>query len=352
MANSSLKIGQLTVGGESPCFIIAEAGVNHNGNLDLAFKLIDAAADARANAVKFQTFQASELVCADAPKAEYQLERTLKSESQKDMLKALELPLEAYKDLQNYANQKGLIFLSTAFDSKSVDFLDSLDMPAFKVPSGEVTNVQLIRHIASKKKPMIVSTGMCNINEVQSLFDLLTGLKVSEIALLQCTSNYPAAPENINLRAMTTLASLFQVPVGFSDHSEGFEIALASVAMGAKIVEKHITLGKSMDGPDHAASMEPDQFSIMVAGIRKVELALGSFEKSQTNSEKSVAQVARRSLVAARDLGEGSVINHTDIVCRRPGTGLSPDSTHLILGKILSKSVKEGHLFDLSDFRS
>lgn len=352
MSEKTLKFGQTTIGGDFPCFVIAEAGVNHNGDVNLAFKLIDAAAESKANAVKFQTFLTSELVSADAPKAEYQLNRTSKNESQKEMLLALELPLNSYADLQAYANQKGLIFLSTPFDTASADFLDALGMPAFKIPSGEVTNVNLLRHIASKNKPMIVSTGMCEMSEIDYLFELLVSLKVSDIALLQCTSNYPAAPENINLRAMTTLASRFQVPVGFSDHSEGKEIALASVAMGGKVLEKHITLDKSMKGPDHAASMEPAEFAKMVAGIRKIELALGSFEKKRQDSEMSVAMVARRSLVAAKDLEVGSVIAHTDIICKRPGTGLPPDSAHLLVGKVLSRTVKEGHLFCLTDVKS
>lgn len=352
MSKNTLNIGQTIIGGDSPCFIIAEAGVNHNGDVNLAFRLIDAAADAKANAVKFQTFLASELVSADAPKAEYQLDRTSKNESQKEMLLALELPLNSYSDLQKYANQKGLMFLSTPFDSASVDFLDSLGMPAFKVPSGEVTNVNLMRHIARKNKPMIVSTGMCEMSEVDSLFELLKSLNVDEIALLQCTSNYPAAPENINLRAMTTLASRFKVPVGLSDHSEGPEIAFASVAMGGKILEKHITLDRSLEGPDHAASMEPSEFSLMVAGIRKIELALGSFDKKAADSEKSVAMVARRSLVAARDLKEGCVLTDKDIICKRPGSGLSPASAHLIVGKVLINAVKKGHMFSLNDVKA
>lgn len=349
MTSISLTLGNHKIGDGAPCFVIAEAGVNHNGNTELAYRLIDAAKDVGADAVKFQTFRTDDVVTATAPKAQYQSRTTAKGESQRDMIAALELPADSYADLKKYAEDKGLVFLSTPFDPFSVDLLDEIGVVAFKIPSGEITNIQLLEHVASKGKPILISTGMSNLGEVDNAVRLVTARGLNEIALFQCTSNYPTAPKDVNLRAMATLAAKFGVPVGLSDHTEGWEIAIAAVALGATMIEKHLTLDCKMAGPDHAASMEPPEFTLMVNGIRKVEAAMGTGIKEPAQSEADVASVARRSLVAACDLAEGAVLSSKNISFRRPGTGLPPTSLPMLVGKILNKAVEKGHLFSMND---
>ena len=342
-----LTFGNRVVGAGNPAFVIAEAGVNHNGELDLAFQLVDSAVAAGADAVKFQTFIASEVITAEAAKAEYQKTTTGGQESQLEMVKRLELSFGDFRKLKMYCDDQGITFLSTPFDFKSVDFLAELDVVAFKISSGDLTNDPLLRHVASKTRPVILSTGMSDMDEVR---EALAVLHDSDVILLQCVTNYPAAAEDINLRAMLSMQSAFDVNVGFSDHTLGIEVALAAVALGACVIEKHFTLDKNFVGPDHRASLEPHEFRALVEGIRKVEASLGSGRKVPAASEASNAAVARRSIVAARDLSAGVVITLTDIAFKRPGTGLPPRMADQVLGKTARVDVKAGTLLELEMF--
>lgn len=328
----------------SPCFIIAEAGVNHNGDLKLAMELIDVAFQAKADAVKFQTFSAERLVTRSASKAEYQRKTTDARESQFDMLQRLELSQEAHFELKEYAEKKGILFLSTPFDEISADFLSNLGVPAFKIPSGEITNLPFLEHVAKKMRPMIVSTGMATLDEVRVAVKKIRETGNNELALLHCVSAYPAEPSWINLRAMETLAHTFEVPVGFSDHTTGIEISLAAVALGAKIIEKHFTLDRKLPGPDHGASLEPEELCALVAGIRKVESALGDGRKIPHAEEKDTADAARKSLVAAKDIVAGDLLTEEVILIQRPGTGLPPSLRSQLVGKRAKISIAAGEL--------
>ena len=330
-----------------PCFVLAEAGVNHNGDIDLAGKLVDAAVAARADAVKFQTFRAEQIASNTAPKANYQLESTDTEESQLEMLKRLELPDEAYRDLMNYCRQKGIAFLSTPFDESSADMLDEMGMEAFKLPSGEITNLPFLHHVAAKGKPVILSTGMSGLGEVESAVKTIEGAGNQGLILLHCVSNYPAAPSDVNLRAMHTLAEAFGAPVGYSDHTEGIEIALAAVAMGACFIEKHFTLDRNLPGPDHQASLEPNELTRMVRGIRTIESAMGDGRKQPAASEAATASVARRSLVAARDIAAGTVLRDDMVKAMRPGTGLPPAMRACVIDRTLRRDVSKGELLQL-----
>ena len=343
----SIQIAGRNIGADAPCFIIAEAGVNHNGDLDMARELVYVAAAAGADAVKFQTFSAESLVTKDAPKADYQLRTTSSDESQYEMLKRLELSEAAHKSLIKEATDKGIMFLSTPFDDASADLLDNLGVPAFKMPSGEITNLPFLEHVAKKKKPLIVSTGMSSLAEVASAVDCLRNTGNEQLILLHCVSAYPAAPADVNLRAMATLAKEFNVPVGFSDHTLGFEITLAAVTLGACVIEKHITLDRTLPGPDHAASLEPDEVKAMVRGIRIVEAALGDGNKQPTESEANTAAVARKSLAASRDLSAGTVLTSELIAIKRPGTGLRPELRSALIGRALKQDVRAGELLTL-----
>lgn len=349
MKFASFAIGSRLIGRSQPCFIIAEAGVNHNGDPQLARELVLTAARAGADAVKFQTFQTEEVVTADAPKAEYQKQTTDAGESQQEMIRKIELPREVYPELRAIAGEKGLVFLSTPFDVGSVDFLADLGVPAFKIPSGELTHPALLTRIASKGKPLIISTGMSTIEEVANAVRLLQANGAHEFCLLQCTSNYPANPADANLRAMITMEETFGVPIGLSDHTEGIEVALAAVALGAAVIEKHLTLDRAMAGPDHTASMELAEFQALVRGIRKVESALGTGEKKPAAAEQNVAQVARRSLVAARDVASGTVLTEHDIACKRPGTGIAPTFVGQVLGRRAVRAISAGTLLAWED---
>jgi N-acetylneuraminate synthase/N,N'-diacetyllegionaminate synthase len=344
-----LTFGKRAVGAGRPAFVIAEAGVNHNGDLDLAFQLVDAAVKAGADAVKFQTFIASEVITAEAAKAEYQKTTTGAQESQLEMVKRLELSFGDFRKLKMYCDDQGITFLSTPFDFKSVDFLAGLDVVAFKISSGDLTNDPLLRHVASKGRPVILSTGMSDMDEVR---EALAVLRDVDVILLQCVTNYPAAAEDINLRAMLSMQSAFDVNVGFSDHTLGIEVALAAVALGACLIEKHFTLDKNFAGPDHRASLEPHEFRALVEGIRKVEASLGNGEKIPAASEASNVTVARRSIVAARDISAGTVITPAEIAFKRPGTGLPPRMADRVLGKTTRVDVKAGTLFKLEMFES
>lgn len=355
----------------SQTYIIAEAGVNHNGDEDLALKLIDAAYDAGANVVKFQTFKAKKLVTKDAKQADYQINNTKKPESQLEMLSRLELSYETHHKLIAYCNKKGIEFLSTAFDSESLHFLvDDLKLPRLKIPSGEITNAPLVLEHARTGCDLIVSTGMATLAEIEQVLGVIAfgyisdkeqipsisafeaayasdeGQKVlnEKVTLLHCTTEYPAPFNEINLRAMDTLKAAFSLPVGYSDHSKGISIPVAAAARGAVLIEKHFTLNREMEGPDHKASLEPDELKQMVTAIREVELALGSSLKGPMPSEIKNKQVARKSIVAAQTIHEGDVLDSGHLEIKRPGTGLSPYLYWSLLGKTAKRDYDEGQL--------
>jgi N,N'-diacetyllegionaminate synthase len=347
----NLQIGTRSVGPDQPCFIIAEAGVNHNGDITLARKLVDAAVATGADAVKFQTFKTEALLLGSAPKAAYQKKTTSAIESQFEMVKRLELPFEDFANLSQYCAARGIIFLSTPFDYESADYLAKLEMAAFKISSGEVTNHPFLEHIAAKSKPIILSTGMCDLQEVSDAVALLKNAGAGELALLQCTSNYPASPADINLRAMHTMKEAFDVPVGYSDHTAGIEIAGAAVALGASILEKHFTLDRNMRGPDHQASLEPDEFRAMVQSIRNIESALGDGRKRPSCAEEDTAIAARRSLVAACDIPAGVRIEKRHLTALRPSGGIGPNFISSVIGKQAIRPVKAGSLLTWEDLK-
>jgi N,N'-diacetyllegionaminate synthase len=326
-------------------FIIAEAGVNHNGRLHLAKKLVDAAAKAGADAVKFQTFNAERLTTASAPKAQYQ-KKSGAAESQRQMLKRLELSESDHKSLMNYCRQKGIMFLSTPFDEQSADFLEKLGVKAFKIPSGELTNLPFIKHVASKGKPMILSTGMADLDEVKQA---VKAAGKAKIVLLHCVSSYPAAVCDVNLKAMDTLAKTFHVPVGYSDHTLGIDVAVAAAARGAQVIEKHLTLDKTMPGPDHRASAEPQELTALIKAVRNVEAALGDGIKRPAACEKDIARVARKSLVAACDISKGVIIKTEMIIIKRPGSGLSPALKSKVIGRKAKNLISKDTLIRLGD---
>jgi len=342
-----VSIGQRKVGVGEPCFVIAEAGVNHNGSLQLARELVDVAVKAHADAVKFQTFKPEKVCSPEAPKATYQVQTTGGDESQLEMAKKLELPFEAFREVQAYCRSKGLLFLSTPFDYDSADFLSELSVPAFKIPSGEITNLPFVEHVARKGRPLIVSTGMSTLDEVDKVVKTICATGNQQLVLLQCVSNYPAQASSVNLRAMDTLAKAFDVPVGYSDHTTGTEIAIAAVALNACVIEKHFTLSRDLPGPDHRASLEPDELAAMVRCIRNVEAALGDGEKRPTLEEANTAAVARRSLVAARYIPAGTVMTEELIVVLRPGTGLPPTMRTQLIGRRARRDIKLGTLLSL-----
>lgn len=342
-----MKIGNRAVGKEHPCFVIAEAGVNHNGDLGKALRLIDAAADAGADAVKFQTFKTTRLVTKSAPKAAYQIKNSGNGESQYEMLKRLELSEEAHLQLMAYCIEKELIFMSTPFDELSADLLETLGVLCYKIPSGEIPNLPYLRHIARKGLPMVVSTGMAYLAEVEAAVRALEEVGHADFVLLHCVSNYPADPSDVNLRAMHSMETAFGTLVGYSDHTLGIEVALAAVAMGACVLEKHFTLDRTLPGPDHRASLEPDELKQMIDGIRIVELAKGDGRKRPAASEQNTAAVARKSLVAALDLPAGTVLTEELIGVKRPGTGLAPTMKPILIGRKLTRDIKASSLFEL-----
>jgi len=323
----------------APVFIVAEAGVNHNGDPDLAGRLVDAAAECGADAVKFQTFTVDALLTREAPKAGYQVETTGAGESQREMLARLELGTDRLAELRDRAAKRGLIFFSAPFDEASADALERLDVALFKVPSGEITNLPLLRHVAAKGRPIILSTGMAFLEEVEQAVAAICEAGDPPLALLHCLSAYPAPAGEVNLRAMDGLAARFGCPVGFSDHTLGIEIAVAAAARGAAIIEKHLTLDKTLPGPDHRASLDVAEFSAMVRAIRSVESALGDGVKRPMPSEADTRRVARKSLVAARALKAGERVAAGDLASKRPGTGISPAELPRVLGLRLARDV-------------
>jgi len=346
---SPFSIAGRAIGAGHPCFVIAEAGVNHNGSLPTALALVDAAAEAGADAVKFQTFRADRLVTSGAPKADYQIRNTGNDESQQSMLKALELDEAMHLALMDHCRQRGILFLSTPFEETSADLLERLDLPAFKLPSGEITNLPFLAHVARKGRPVILSTGMADLGEVERALAVLKGAGNPPVALLHCVSAYPTSPSDANLRAMATLAQAFQVPVGYSDHTTGLEVPLAAVALGACILEKHITLDRSLPGPDQVASLEPRDLRALVAGVRTVEAALGHGRKEPAPCERNTAAVARKSLVTARALPAGTVLEAGHLVLMRPGSGLAASLLPLLAGRTVARDLPAGRVLELGD---
>ncbi len=333
--------------GEARVYVIAEAGVNHNGDLARALEMIDVAAEAGADAVKFQTFAADRLVTASAPKAAYQAAAT-GAGGQQEMLAALELTRSDYEKLQDRCASRNITFLSTPFEEESADILESLDVPAFKLPSGEINNLPFLRYVATKGRPMIVSTGMADMEEVASAVAAIEEAGNDQIVLLHCLSQYPADPKEANLRAMTTMET-FGYPVGYSDHTPGSAVTLAAVALGASVIEKHFTLDQSLPGPDHKASLIPEELATLVTGIRTVEDCLGDGRKRRQPSEEDTARVARKSLVAAVDIEIGAVIEPDMIVMRRPGVGIAPGELERVLGRRPRRRISRDSMLDWAD---
>jgi N,N'-diacetyllegionaminate synthase len=323
-------------------FIIAEAGVNHNGSLNLAKKLIEVAVDSGADAVKFQTFKAESLVSKNAQKADYQKQTTSASESQFDMIKKLELDMETHKELIAYCQEKDIIFLSTPFDHDSIDLLSSLGLQIFKIPSGEITNLPYLRHIGSLGRRVILSTGMSDLSEVGDALNILinAGTSKDNITVLHANTMYPTPMEDVNLNAMLTIQKKFGVSVGYSDHTLGIEVDIAAVAMGASIIEKHFTLDRFMEGPDHKASLESDELKAMVSAIHNIEKALGSSIKQPSPSESVNINIARKSIVASQSIKKGDKLSSKNITTKRPGTGINPMKWDEIIGTLAKKNYR------------
>lgn len=331
----------------SDIFIIAEAGVNHNGDIKLAKELVDAAKSAGTDAVKFQTFKAECLVSKVAQKAEYQKQTTGADESQLEMLKKLELSYGDFKVLKKYCEQKEILFLSTAFDLDSIDFLESLDMPIYKVPSGDITNLPYLMKIASTGKPVIISTGMSGLDEVGLALEVLRDNGAGTMTLLHCNTQYPTPFEDANLKAMLTLKERFGLAVGYSDHTLGIEAPIAAIALGATVIEKHFTLDKSLEGPDHKASLNPQELKTMVTSIRNIEVALGDGIKRLSVSETINKEAARKSIVARRNIVKGEIFTQDNLTVKRPGNGISPMKWFDVLGTSAKRDFCEDELIDL-----
>ena len=320
-------------------FIIAEAGVNHNGSVELAKQLIDVAANSGANAVKFQTFKAENLVAKNTQKAEYQKQTTDASESQFDMIKKLELDVDTHKELIAYCQEKNIMFLSTPFDHESINLLSDLGLQIFKIPSGEITNLPYLKHIGTLGKKVVLSTGMSNLKEVGDALNILinAGTSKDNITVLHANTMYPTPMEDVNLNAMLTIQKEFGVSIGYSDHTLGIEVDIAAVAMGASVIEKHFTLNKKMDGPDHKASLEPNELKSMVLAIRNIEQALGSSKKFPSYSEVPNIEHSRKSIIAKVNIKKGEVFNEDNITTKRPATGVNPMRWYDVIGQISMK---------------
>lgn len=328
-------------------YVIAEAGINHNGSLALARRLVDAAKKAGADCVKFQTFVSGNLVSHSAQKAEYQKESTGHTESQLDMLTKLELSFSDFTSLSEYSESVGIRFLSTPFDLDSIAFLDTLDMPFWKIPSGEVTDLPYLLAIAKTRKPVVMSTGMCRMGEIRDAMEALCANGTPQITLLHCNTEYPTPLEDVNLRAMLTMKDRFGVDVGYSDHTMGIDVAVSAVAMGAVVIEKHLTLDRDMEGPDHRASAEPDEFAAMVRSIRNIETALGSGRKEPGASEQRNMNIVRKSIVARCSIHRGDVLTEDTITTKRPGNGISPMRWFEVLGTKAIRDFRENELIEL-----
>jgi len=346
MTRETIALGDRSIGAGQPCFVIAEAGCNHDGSLEKAYALIDVAADAQADAVKFQTFDADLLATEASPKAAYQLETTDAQESQHSMLRKLQLPYESFRPLADYARAKGLIFLSTPFDERSAEVVVRLGAPAIKVGSGELTHLPLLASLAGYGLPMLISTGMATLGDIEAALAVVREAGNGKIGLFHAVSCYPTQPGDVNLRAMDVMRQAFGVPIGYSDHTLGISIALAAVARGACMIEKHFTLDATALGPDHRASLEPPALKELVAQIRAIERSLGTGHKEPAAAELDTRRVARRSLAAARTLAVGDQIGLDDISVLRPGTGLAPSALHFVIGRHARTTIAAGTLLD------
>lgn len=330
----------------SKVVIIAEAGVNHNGNIELAKKLIDVAAESGADYVKFQTASLDGIVSKSAKMSQYQVKNIGVETSQKEMLSKLLLPYDAFVELHDYCKIKNIAFLSTPFDIESIDFLSELGVPFWKIPSGEVTNYPYLKHIGKTKKPVVMSCGMSTLEEVQVAMGVLKENGTPEISILHCNTDYPTKMEDVNLKAMNWLEEKLGVPVGYSDHTLGTEVAIAAVARGAQIIEKHFTLDRNMEGPDHVCSLEPLELKQMVQAIRNIEKALGEKEKRVTSSERHNIAVARKSIVCARNIKYGEILTEDMLTTKRPGTGINPMFWKQVLGKRANRDYVEDDVLD------
>lgn len=327
--------------------IIAEAGVNHNGDFYLAKKMVDVAKEAGVDYIKFQTFVPEKLVSKFAEKAEYQKKTTEAKESQLQMLKKLTLTNENFIDIKKYCIEKDIGFISTPFDLESIDFLEQFDMDLWKIPSGEITNLPYLEAIAKTKRKVIMSTGMCNITEIENAVSILDKYNVPEIIVLHCNTQYPTPYEHVNLRAMNTIKEKTGKEVGYSDHTQGVEISIAAVALGATVIEKHFTLDKNMEGPDHKASLNPRELKTMVSSIRNLEMAMGSGIKEPSPSEQANLLIARKSIVASKEIKKGEVFTVENTSTKRPGNGISPMKWHEVIGKKAICDFKEDELIKL-----
>ena len=325
----------------SKVYIIAEAGVNHNGSLDIAKKLVDEAKKSGADCIKFQTFIAENIISKNAKQAKYQTKNIGKEQSQLEMIKKLELSFEDFKQLNNYCIEKNIDFLSTAFDLESIDFLESLGMNTWKIPSGEITNLPYLIKIAKLKKKVILSTGMSTMQEIEDAVNIFKKYGTNDITILHCTTQYPTLFEDVNLNAMLSIKEKFGYDVGYSDHTKGIEVPIAAVALGATVIEKHFTLDNNMIGPDHKASLQPDELKKMVESIRNIELSLGDGRKVVANSEKENMSIARKSIVAKKSIRKGQLLSEENITVKRPGDGISPMKWFDILGTVAIRDFEE-----------
>ena len=325
----------------SHVYIIAEAGVNHNGDLKIAKEMVGVAKNAGVDAIKFQTFVTENLVTRNAQTAEYQKHNTGKQETQFEMLKRLELSYDNYKELKELCSETGIEFLSTPFDIESIKMLERLDIDKFKVPSGEITNYPYLVQIAQTGKPIIMSSGMCTWSEIADAVQVLRDHGTTDLSLLHCTTEYPAPYNEVNLKVINAMQDKFGVKVGYSDHTQGIEVAVAAVAMGAEIIEKHFTLSREMEGPDHKASLEPQELKSMVQAIRNVEMAIGSLEKRPSKSEIQNMKVARKSIVAKRNIKAGEMFSEENLTTKRPGTGLSPMLWNSVIGQVAVRNFEK-----------
>lgn len=328
-------------------FIIAEAGVNHNGSIDVAKKLVDAAVLAGADAVKFQTFKAENLVCRNARKADYQMETTDQEEPQFDMLKKLELTPEMHEQLIDYCRQKGIMFLSTPFDIDSLHYLIRCGIGIIKIPSGEITNYPFLREIGRTGKRVIISSGMSSLDEVRDAVKVLKDYGSRDITVLHCNTEYPTPFADVNLQAMITMREELGVAVGYSDHTQGIEVPIAAAALGASVIEKHFTLDKNMEGPDHKASLEPAELHAMLHAIRNIESAIGDGKKKPSESEKKNISIVRKSIVAKCGIEEGEIFTEDNLTTKRPGTGLSPMCWEQVIGSRAKRNFSEDELIEL-----
>lgn len=327
-------------------YIIAEAGVNHNGNINIAKQMVQIAASCGADAVKFQTFKAEKSISKSAQKADYQKQNTSKEESQFEMIKRLELSKQDHIDLITHCKKFGIDFLSTPFDIESLNLLKELGITTTKIPSGEIINLPYLRAISKLKNKIILSTGMSNLNEISDAIAVLTSDKISknDITILHANTEYPTPFEDANLNAITTIKNTFGCDVGYSDHTNGIEAAVAAVALGAVVIEKHFTLDRGMDGPDHKASLEPEELKLMIQAIRNIELALGDGIKQPSKSEMKNINIARKSIVASRDIKKGEILSEENLACKRPGDGINPMKWDEIVGRIAQKDYSKDDL--------